>query len=131
LRALLLNVGSGKFPLGDVNVDVNPIGYGKNVVRADAHFLPFIDSCFDKVLADNVVEHLVRPDLAILEFMRVSSRFVELIVPTRWCELFNHRKEHLWVFRSAWWFHRFGLVHVSVCRWVFFFPFMWRVEILC
>lgn len=56
-----------------------------NVVRADAHFLPFRDSSFDKIYMCHVIGHLVFPEKAINEVRRVlkpSGRFV-IITPNK------------------------------------------------
>lgn len=86
-----LDVGCGCSPRGDVNVDLmlpgsdlkwdqNPQGF-KNFVRAAAEFLPFQNGSFDLVFSSHLLEHLEDPDLAVKEFLRVSSCQVQVIVP--------------------------------------------------
>lgn len=43
--------------------------------------LPFLSKEFDFVLASHVIEHIYRPDLAIIEWCRVASDYIFLIVP--------------------------------------------------
>ena len=74
----------------------------KNVVRADAHFLPFIDSSFDKVYMTHVIGHLKYPDKAIREVRRIlkpsgrfailtpNRNFVYLMKPLNYFRIINH-----------------------------------------
>ncbi|MDJ0270503.1 MAG: class I SAM-dependent methyltransferase [Aigarchaeota archaeon] len=87
---MILDVGSGHNPRGDVNVDLyrdwTPHTFGKKVVRknlvqADAHMLPFRDSCFDVVLSFHLLEHLDNPIQELREFERVSRHRVIVAVP--------------------------------------------------
>jgi len=50
-------------------------------VQGDVCLLPFDDNSFDLVTAVEVMEHLERPELALGELRRVSSRYVLLTVP--------------------------------------------------
>lgn len=43
--------------------------------------LPFKDKEYDFVLASHVIEHIYRPDLALIEWARVSKKYIFLIVP--------------------------------------------------
>jgi ubiquinone/menaquinone biosynthesis C-methylase UbiE len=58
--------------------------------RGDLYDLPFQDDAFDLVLALEVLEHLDRPDAAVAEMRRVSSRSVTVTVPFEpWFRLGN------------------------------------------
>lgn len=71
-----LNVGCGPDSWGDIRVDVDfrtQTGtLSKLNVRADAHFLPFIDKAFSLVRCWHVLEHLRDPNLALGEIRRVG-----------------------------------------------------------
>jgi len=87
----MLDVGCGSSPCGNVNVDLmvqdsdlkwdlNP-GDIKNFVIAAAHCLPFQDNSFDVVFSSHLLEHLEDPEIALKEFMRVSSCQVKIVLP--------------------------------------------------
>jgi len=94
---MILDVGCGAFPKGkrsrDVNVDLflEPVQAAEkedikpkevpNFVLADAHFLPFRDNVFTVVHSSHLLEHLVNPFNALLEFKRVSKAVVYVEVP--------------------------------------------------
>jgi len=91
---MILDVGCGSRPKGDVNVDlfVEPTHRAgdftslntkkiKNFVLADAHYLPFRDETFEIVYSSHVLEHCLHPAQVLSEFHRVSSRTVYLEVP--------------------------------------------------
>ncbi len=50
-------------------------------VLARAHELPFPDSSYHFVLASHILEHMPDPIRALHEWIRVSSRYVYLILP--------------------------------------------------
>lgn len=52
-----------------------------DVVCEDAIRLPFEDKSFDFVINSHVIEHIYRPDLAIIEWCRVAKEYIFLIVP--------------------------------------------------
>jgi ubiquinone/menaquinone biosynthesis C-methylase UbiE len=91
---MILDVGCGSKPKGDVNVDlytgISPHIYYRhlidpkhipNFVRADAEYLPFKSDSFDLVYASELLEHTFRPYEVLAEFRRVSSRMVFITVP--------------------------------------------------
>jgi predicted SAM-dependent methyltransferase len=55
-----------------LNVDVEIITPAK---------LPFDNKSYDFVLASHVIEHIYRPDLAIIEWARVSKSYICLVIP--------------------------------------------------
>lgn len=77
---MILDVGCGNFPRGTINLDVNKRNV-KNFLLADAHFLPFIDNCFNVVYCSHVLEHCKRPYDVLEELCRVSSNKVIVKVP--------------------------------------------------
>lgn len=52
-----------------ITIDINPDS-GADII-ADAHVLPFKDSSFDIILANNVIEHFYDPQKAVKEMKRV------------------------------------------------------------
>lgn len=65
----------------------------KNVVVADAHFLPFKDDSFDLTISSGSLEHFEKPQLAINEMARVSTiqvLIVHRLIPVPFAKpLFN------------------------------------------
>lgn len=91
----VLDVGCGRDPRGDVNIDIYrpaemnphtekpPIRYVPNFILADAHYLPFRAKVFDRVLCYEVLEHLRNPWKALKEMVRVCREEVEITTPHR------------------------------------------------
>lgn len=113
----VLDVGCGSRPTGDVNTDLTYGGDSsapyrgsveiKNFVRCDAGFLPFKDSAFRVVFASHVLEHLQNPEMALLEWLRVASKKVEVYVPHRYGDAQHNPKHHKHKFNATW-FLKFG-----------------------
>ena len=91
---MILDVGCGENPRGEVNVDIylNEIhpNTGRfidakipNPVKADAHHLPFRENAFALVYSRSMLEHIENPTKALLEMIRVASDEVFFIVPHR------------------------------------------------
>jgi SAM-dependent methyltransferase len=97
---VILDVGCGTNPVGDVNVDFFREGFNpqtgdqksgelmltskvKNFVVADAEHLPFKDSVFVVVFSSHVIEHVHNPFLMLKEMCRVSKRKVVVRCPHR------------------------------------------------
>jgi len=84
----ILDVGCGIHPKGDVNVDLYitqkerkaqnfidiKLGKTKNLVKTDAHYLPFNDEVFDKIICYHTIEHLLQPYTALTEMYRVLKK---------------------------------------------------------
>lgn len=101
---MILDVGCGDRPEGDVNVDLSIGNFDElyfddrsinpkliaNFVRADAHFLPFRDNSFSKVCCLHTLEHLMRPKVALDEFKRLANGIVEIRIPVKQHENFQH-----------------------------------------
>lgn len=95
MKKLILDIGCGNSPKGDVNCDLyrgktphlmgasNIIDPTKipNFVLCDAEHLPFKESSFDLVNASELLEHVVNPTLLLTEMKRVSREIVTLDVP--------------------------------------------------
>jgi len=71
---LILDVGCGVHPKGDVNCDARKLCGIKNYVRCDANYLPFKSQAFDVVCAFNLLEHVDEPSVVIAECCRVGRK---------------------------------------------------------
>lgn len=88
---MILDVGCGLSPKGNVNLDVLITTHQKekyikfkkveNFIIGDCTNLPLRTGTFNIVYASHVLEHLIRPDLGIKEFKRVSKNKVVIRVP--------------------------------------------------
>ena len=97
---MILDVGCGNTPRGDVNVDrfmegtIHRGGAELNVkcipnfVLADSQHLPFRGGCFEKVVSYHVIEHVSEPMLMLKEMTRVSNHYVFVRCPHRF-SVFN------------------------------------------
>jgi SAM-dependent methyltransferase len=76
-----LDVGSGPYPKGIVNVDLNR--KFKPTVVAVAGNLPFKGSVFDEVYLSHILEHVVDPENILTEVHRVlkTSKCVKIVFP--------------------------------------------------
>lgn len=122
---IVLDVGCGANPMGDVNIDLF-IGHTEhrskplipeeiqNFIHCDACNLPFKDNSFDKVFSKDTLEHVGRkpqinnpsPYNALKEMIRVSSKKIEIFVPHRFSmantEKRFWRREHNAFFNLRW-----------------------------
>lgn len=89
---MILDVGCGDRPLGDVNVDLYPhpnlhrplsqLQDIPNFIQADIHYLPFRNKCFKIVFCRNLLEHKgVRLVDACKELLRVTKEKLCIEVP--------------------------------------------------
>ena len=88
-----LDVGCANCKRGSVGVDrfrfTSEIGVGKPLTRtlvdviAVGEYLPFIDSCFEKVYSYHSIEHSDCPERFLNELVRVCSNIVEIRCPHR------------------------------------------------
>lgn len=88
---LVLDVGCGATPAGNVNVDlmIPDDSYNQtirpkeitNFVKADANYLPFRKGAFHIARCSHLLEHVETPARTIAEMARVSSKRLILIVP--------------------------------------------------
>jgi len=106
---LTLDVGCGKYKRGNIGIDYSRDSDAD--VIADAHYLPFKDECFDKVISVAVLEHSPNPLNFLKEQYRVLKKGGELEVVTdnaqyyRWSvlQLFgvrheDYHKDHYMIF---------------------------------
>jgi ubiquinone/menaquinone biosynthesis C-methylase UbiE len=116
---VILDVGCGSFPRGDVNVDLRNRKFAdskrhfvlnakkiKNFVLADGHFLPFKNNCFEKVVSHHVIEHVLNPYRFLEELIRVSKEEVEVVCPHRLREPKGARAKYHRNFFSTGWFKK-------------------------
>jgi len=89
---MILDVGCGSRPKGDVNLDLNlgqsthhrfeyDIKTFKNFIQGSASDLPFRDKIFHTIFSAHCLEHVPVPLEAIREYKRVSHGRVILLVP--------------------------------------------------
>jgi len=65
----------GREVSGEVyGLDIEVTNYKDNMVKGDAHFLPFKDESFDSVFAGEIIEHLTNPAQFLKEVERVLKR---------------------------------------------------------
>ena len=100
MAGLVLDVGCGSRPKGDVNVDFFKSGFNrqegdqeqgeyldpkmvKNFVVADACHLPFKTGVFCLVVSSHTIEHVGNPFLMFRELLRVSCGRVVVWCPHR------------------------------------------------
>lgn len=135
---MILDIGCGEVPRGDVNVDLNidsSIHRGSklnvkkipNFVLADAQHLPFKSACFEKVRSSHVIEHVPNPMLMLQEMTRVSSRYVLVRCPHRFNLKIRRNESHRNKFGCGWFKQAFGmlncrLIHNDVRPSLFGFP---------
>jgi len=108
-----LDVGCGDRPKGTINLDlykaetkdlqgyrgkVNPKNTS-NFVQGSIYFLPFKNNAVDITLCHHTLEHLIHPEEAIKELLRVSSSHVEIVVPFRYHEIIQN---WFWPTRKRW-----------------------------
>jgi len=81
-EGLVLDVGPGVTPKGDINVDISKEALMNarcpcpNSVVADATALPFKDGVFSIVISSDLIEHVENDDAALAEMRRVGSKLV-------------------------------------------------------
>lgn len=99
---MILNVGCGSVPDGDVNVDVVR-GRWVDVV-CDGQFLPFKDGCFEMVFSSHVIEHIVNPYLFLRECFRVAVKKVVVVCPHRFDKMIHGDRggRHLHFLNIGW-----------------------------
>ncbi len=110
---MILDVGCGDAPCGDVNCDLfvvdveghrllKPECYALNTreidnfVLCDCHFLPFKSGTFELAVSRQLVEHIKKPVDMIRELIRVSSDYIIIETVHRRGERLGNRKERNW-----------------------------------
>lgn len=92
---LVLDLGAGAGIVEDVNLQERATVHGIDLdprvkdnpglhaaVMGDASALPFRDESYDLVLADNLLEHLIHPEMVFAEVTRVLKRDGSFLVKT-------------------------------------------------
>lgn len=125
---LVLDVGCGCRPEGNVNCDLYPqptfhrksgdfIGKPPNFVRCDACHLPFRTSSIYKVFSDSVIEHLDDPSLMVKEMFRVCQFKIEIVAPHRFYKSKRAtRREHKYYFTKSWFARLFNTLGAKSIR---------------
>jgi len=106
MNGLILDVGCGTNPKGDVNIDLyldarhrrevlsqETVKRIPNFMLASAEHLPFRNDSFWAVVCVHVLEHLLNPNIALSEFRRVAPAAV-ILVPNS--PKVIEREEHLY-----------------------------------
>ena len=101
---LVLDVGCGEMPMGNVNCDIKiSVNIPLNFVLCDSQYLSFRNYCFDRVDTNHVIEHVRNPFLFLKEIKRVLCIGGSLLLtcPHR----FSHgakMKDHIHYFNRRW-----------------------------
>ena len=110
----MLDVGSGHQPNRRANVILEKyihetihrttqkivIPIDKNLVVADAHFIPFKNKSFDYVIASHIGEHVDNPIKFCAELQRVAKKgYIE--TPGPLTEFMMPTKSHKWVVKKS------------------------------
>lgn len=127
---MILDVGCGKRPHGDVNVDLfvhetrhrNLMGeidakFIDNFVRCDAQHLPFRENLFRTVYSNHVIEHVDNPYRMIREMLRVSAYEIKIITPHRFFSG-TFKAEHKHAFNRTWFLQtlrKLGIYSIYTC----------------
>lgn len=116
---MILDVGCGHRPVGDVNVDLFPhatkhrtlnnaddgpldVTRIQNFVKADAAHLPFRDGAFTTVYSSHLIEHLADPTRMVKELLRVASYSVTIKCPHRLNPAMKRNRFHKHSFNIKW-----------------------------
>ncbi len=81
MNNLILDIGCGEYPEGDINLDRKSLKNINNFIKADAIYLPIRNKCIPIVYSSHLMEHILRVDLLLKEFYRVSKDKVIIRVP--------------------------------------------------
>jgi len=76
---LILDVGCGERPRGDVNCDIELRKNVENFVLCNAEYLPFKDNSFDIVISFYVIEHVPNIYKFLYELHRIARKVVLLV----------------------------------------------------
>jgi len=96
--------------LGESDINI-ALEHDRNVFKGDCTFLPYPDTIFDLIFARHILEHSPMPLLTLMEWHRVSKKYLVLVFPAWEYWLVggkNHysmlTKEQLWFLfeRSGW-----------------------------
>ena len=93
---MILDVGCGVHPKGDVNCDLRKLHGIKNYVICDANHLPFKPQIFDVVCAFNILEHVDEP-LAVMDECRRVGCCAKFSVDSLFNPLNYLHPDHTWL----------------------------------
>ena len=98
----VLDCGCGLHKRGTVGVDKTAYPNVDYVVNLDCEPLPFPDNSFDLVVSHHVVEHLLNPEYAIKEMIRVTNDAVKITCPHRYGSYAKISKDHKQFLNKRW-----------------------------
>ena len=78
---MILDVGCGNNPQGDVNCDIVKQDTSTPFILCDSQHLPFRPETFTTVHSSHVIEHVNDPVLMMEELLRVSNKHVTVKTP--------------------------------------------------
>jgi len=99
---MILDVGCGSFKRGDIGVDKEALPGVDVKLDLDVMPLPFADDSFNLVLSHHNIEHLLHPEFAVKEMLRVSSGYVRIICPHRFSGYAKIVKDHRQFLNKRW-----------------------------
>lgn len=77
---LVLDVGCGENPRGDINVDCYlPRAIPTNFILANAEFLPFKNNSVDIAISNYSIEHTINPAIFIQSIYAIAKEKVEIV----------------------------------------------------
>ena len=84
-----------------VSTDLNPREEIKDVIVADAQYLPFTSNTFDAIFSSNVLEHIDDLSKCLNELHRVSKKDVVMLhtMPTVWWKLFQFLTHYIYLIK--------------------------------
>jgi len=104
VKVIILDVGSGCNPVGDINCDLftgytphygRPVEKTEYFIKCDAQYLPFRDDTFSIVHSSHLLEHTHNPYAVLLEMKRVSKKYVYARLPNTNYHV-SQRPEHIY-----------------------------------
>lgn len=123
MNKLVLDVGCGSKPKGNINLDIN-IGYNKhhqhkynvkyfkNFIRASATHLPIRNKSIHYINASHILEHLINPIETLKEWKRVTKIMVLIHVPNN--PTIEEFKEHLYSWSKVSLYNLLSLIFENV-----------------
>lgn len=84
-----------------ISTDINPREEIKDVILADAQYLPFTSNTFDAIFSSNVLEHIDDLSKCLNELHRVSKKDVIMLhtMPTVWWKLFQFLTHYIYLIK--------------------------------
>ena len=84
-----------------ISTDINPREEIKDVIVADAQYLPFTSNTFDAIFSSNVLEHIDDLPKCLNELHRVSKKDVIMLhtMPTVWWKLFQFLTHYIYLIK--------------------------------